>query len=330
MNWFYNLKIGKKLMLSFVLVAAIAGIIGYEGITSLNTLEEEGQMLYEKNTIPLEIVGNIASQFQRQRTNTLEAIIATDPSVNAEQRKRVDERDAEIDKLIPEYEKTYIDEADKKLFGEFVTSFRAYEAVRDQALSLSQQGNDQQALALYMGEINRLRKDVEASLEKLDDMNLSDAKERAEFNAKEASASVNLMTILMIGGMVLAVVLGFFISKIISNPVVRLSTIADKLAVGDVNVTVDAKTNDELGDLERSFGLMIENIKGQALAAEKIAEGDTTVSIKAKSDQDVLSKSMIKVVDTVRDLVAEAVMLSKAAVAGKLSTRGNEQKFHGG
>jgi len=330
MNWFYNLKIGKKLLLSFILVAAIAGIIGYEGISSINTVEEEGQMLYEKNTIPLEIVGNITSQFQRQRTNTLEAIIATDPSVNAEQRKRVHERDAEIDKLIPEYEKTYIDEADKKLFGEFITSFRAYEAVRDQALSLSQQGNDQQALALYMGEINRLRKDVEMTLEKLDDMNLSDAKERAEFNAKEASASVRLMTILMIGGIVLAVLLGLFLSKIIGNPVKKLSAIADKLAVGDIAVAVDAKTTDELGDLERSFGLMIENIKGQAQAAEKIAQGDTSLEIKAKSEQDVLSKSMIKVVETIRGLVSEALMLSKAAIDGKLSTRGNEEKFHGG
>jgi len=263
MNWFYNLKIGKKLMLSFVIVAAIAGIIGYEGISSINTVEEQGMLLFEKNTIPLQIIGDISTNFQRQRTNTLEAIIATDPLVKADNRKRIDERDAAIDKLLPEYEKTFVDEEDKKLYGDFVASFRAYETERDEALSLSQQGNDQQALAIYMSEINKLRKVVEANIEKLDEMNYSDAKERAEFNEKAANASVSLMTILMIGGVVLAVVLGFFISKIISNPLNKLTDATLKVSNGQTDVVVAIESKDELGVLAENFNAMVEKIEMQ-------------------------------------------------------------------
>ncbi|MDP1994142.1 MAG: methyl-accepting chemotaxis protein, partial [Ignavibacteria bacterium] len=122
----------------------------------------------------------------------------------------------------------------------------------------------------------------------------------------------------------------YLFAKKLTQPLIALKDIANKLAVGDISVSVDAKTADELGDLERSFALMIENIKGQAYAAEKIAEGDTSVEIKAKSAQDVLSKSMIKVVETVRGLVSETLMLSNAAIQGKLSTRGNASKFNGG
>ena len=38
MNWFYNLKLQKKLLLSFILVAAIAGVIGFIGYSSLTTM----------------------------------------------------------------------------------------------------------------------------------------------------------------------------------------------------------------------------------------------------------------------------------------------------
>ncbi len=152
-----------------------------------------------------------------------------------------------------------------------------------------------------------------------------------EKNTQEViDSKMVVMVILTLSVITFISLINYFTANGIVKPIRKLSSIANKLAIGDINVSVDAKTTDELGDLERSFGLMIENIKGQAQAAEKIAEGDTSVSIKAKSEQDVLSKSMIKVVNTVRDLVAEAVMLSKAAVTGKLSARGNEQKFNGG
>ena len=55
MKWFYNLKISVKLILSFILVALIAGLIGYEGISSLKTADDSDSILYETNTYPLSL-----------------------------------------------------------------------------------------------------------------------------------------------------------------------------------------------------------------------------------------------------------------------------------
>ncbi|KJU82977.1 methyl-accepting chemotaxis sensory transducer, partial [Candidatus Magnetobacterium bavaricum] len=63
---------------------------------------------------------------------------------------------------------------------------------------------------------------------------------------------------------------------------------------------------------------------------EKIAAGDLSVEVKTRSDKDIMSKSMLSVVETLRSLVAEAAMLTKAAVDGRLATRGNAGKFNGG
>ena len=127
-------------------------------------------------------------------------------------------------------------------------------------------------------------------------------------------------------GVGMAVILG----NVISRPIKNLSQIADKLALGEVDVTVNAATNDEIGDLMASFGKMIDNTRNQSEAAERIANGDLTIEIKPRSEKDILSISMKSVVDNLRALVDETQMLTTSAAEGDLATRGNADSFHGG
>ncbi len=40
MNWFYNLKVRTKLIAAFIVVAVIAGVIGYLGISNMRTIND--------------------------------------------------------------------------------------------------------------------------------------------------------------------------------------------------------------------------------------------------------------------------------------------------
>jgi len=130
-------------------------------------------------------------------------------------------------------------------------------------------------------------------------------------------------------GLVISILIGLYLTKIISDPIRRLTVIADKLSSGDTNISVDVNTDDEFGQLESTFGIIIDNIKRQSSAAERIASGDINFELKAGSEKDMLSKSLIKLIDIINNLVAESAMLSQTAIAGKLSTRGSQEKFQG-
>lgn len=129
---------------------------------------------------------------------------------------------------------------------------------------------------------------------------------------------------------IIGILAAIFLGNIISKPIRNLRAMANKIALGDVNVNVDTKLKDEVGDLVAAFGEMVDNIKLQTEAAEKIAKGDLSLEITPRSDKDVLGISMVSVVDTLRNLVSEAEELTEAAVEGKLETRGNTEKFQGG
>ncbi|MFH1196457.1 MAG: methyl-accepting chemotaxis protein [bacterium] len=263
MKWFYNLKISAKLLIGFCLVAVIAGIIGYEGISSLKSVENSDTMLYEKNTVPLSVVGKISTAFQRQRTNILEVIFATDEALKADQHKRIVDRNTEIHGLINEYEKSIVDETDKKLFDDFMAGLNAFESLREKVLSLADQYETEGAKALYRGDMETARKNVQIEIDKLDEMNISEAKARSDQNTVEANASIRLMIILVVFGMLLAIGAGIFVSRLISKPVNQLVTAIDKFTKGEQNLEVTVKASDEIGVLAKAFNMMIDKISEQ-------------------------------------------------------------------
>jgi len=157
--------------------------------------------------------------------------------------------------------------------------------------------------------------------------------EFGQAKARVGSAMRMLVMSCLLGGLIVLAagcVATVRVSGGIIRPLKRLGAAADRLAVGDADVTVDTSGKDEIGDLSRAMSAMVDNVRSNAESADKVAEGDLTVEIKAKCDKDVLANSMIKVVDTLRSLVGEANMLTEAAVQGKLETRGAASKFEGG
>lgn len=54
MKWFYNMKIGKKLVLAFLLVSLIAGVIGVIGVLNLRKIADLDTQLYEYHTDSLD------------------------------------------------------------------------------------------------------------------------------------------------------------------------------------------------------------------------------------------------------------------------------------
>lgn len=149
---------------------------------------------------------------------------------------------------------------------------------------------------------------------------------------EEVSGLRNLLIVMTIASIIIGAVIIFYLSGRISNPIKNLAKVADKLAEGDIEVDIAkiAGSKDEIGMLTESFGKMIDNIKDESMAAKRIAAGDLSIDIQVKSEKDVLAISMMSVVDTLRNLVAETTRMTEAAAAGRLDTRGNSAQFEGG
>jgi len=147
---------------------------------------------------------------------------------------------------------------------------------------------------------------------------------------EEVSALNNSILLGLIVALVVAITVGYFMSKLITRPISGLQEAAQRVARGDTDFKIDVTREDEFGNLQKSFHEMVLNINEKAEVADRIALGDMNVVINQSSEKDVLSKSMQKLKDTLKNLIDELNQLTQAAQEGKLKTRGNAAKYAGG
>ncbi|KNY29314.1 methyl-accepting chemotaxis protein [Pseudobacteroides cellulosolvens] len=328
MQWFYNLKISLKLVIGFVVVAMIAGVVGVTGVINIKSIDNDYTQMYKQNTVPLGYLEKAAVQFQRVRF-TIIYIIANDSGFDTYM-ENIKKYDKEVDDNLAECKKLITTDAEQKEFDNIGTSMEKYKSFRAECLNLALLNNDKEALEMTKGEFGELSTKIDDSITKLYELNLDEAAKRSDENSATANQAVLMMIIFIGVGMVLAVVLGLFISRIISNPIRKMVEAADKLAVGDVNVNVEATSKDEIGSLLQSFGRMVENIREQALAAEKIAAGDLTVKVKVKSENDLLGKKLSEMIETNNEILSNISSASDQVAAGARQVSASSQMLSQG
>lgn len=326
MNWFRNRKIGFRITFGFLIVAFIAGVIGGIGIYSLKKIDSDYTLAYTDSTHALEYVDQIASSFQRVRLNVYGLVLADQKADKDMHRERIDEHRDVVAENIQRYKEIL----DKYSTEEVAEELRLINAVKtdyedyctkteamingigmDASRYVEAYGMLKQGSSLYA-----LANSVDDDITKLVKYNISYAEDQIANNGNEA-AIATITLICCVGlGVVLAVIIGVLISKGISRPIGHLVKAADALALGDVNIEVKAKTQDEVGELIRSIEKMVQNIRTQANIAEQIALGDMTVNVPIRSENDLLGKTLSQMVDGNNEILSNIASASDQVAAG--------------
>ena len=115
--------------------------------------------------------------------------------------------------------------------------------------------------------------------------------------------------------------IGLDVIRSIRKSIQDLTEASKKLALGDNDILIEKRNNDEFGVLVDQFNQMIENNKEETRVVRAVADGNLTVDIVPKSEIDILGNSIKKLVETNRkslssiDDAAGSVMVSASEVA---------------
>jgi methyl-accepting chemotaxis protein len=316
MNVFNNLKIGAKILCGFFLVAIIATVIGITGIMSINTINDKDTQMYEKMTVPMSNLYNMNQAFQNTRSSLRDMILSSNVSEISTFEGQVNDNKATYAKNSSDFSKTMLSDAGKQGIIATDASIAAYEKIAVDVISLAKANKDAQAIALMNTDGSKANDLVAKNMQNLNDLKIALAKTTADDNSTTAASSRNLMLIFIVIGAVLAIILGVLISRSITTPIKKLVDYANKIALGDVDIEITHESKDEVGTLMVAFRKMIKNIHENVASAQNIASGDFNVEIKPKSDKDILAKSMVLVVEAVKNLEVETDMLITASLDG--------------
>lgn len=291
MLWFHNIKIQAKILLLVFVLLALTSTVGYYGYSGLNVLVHNFDSMYKDRLIPTLQMFKLSQHILEVRSTALTHVRTTGASEMLDLDKKIQAKDAEIDKVIAEYAATYLVEAEVKGLAELRTNLATYRASRDQMVGLSRAMKKQEADNLMQGQTGAAALALVSSMEKLALLQETVGKELYESSESTSQTIVKTLLTIAAFAIIVGALVGIFIARSLSRPVALLDEAARKIASGDFNVKIDNDRKDEIGSLAASFNQMVVTLSG----------------FKAVSD--------------------EIFMISQEAVKGNLSQRGDVTKF---
>jgi methyl-accepting chemotaxis protein len=331
MSFIDDMKIGKKLIGGFVIVLIIMAIIAAYGYTSAQDAAARSKDMYDNNLKAIDQMGLVSADFQQMRAEVYRYIYI--PSARTAATTTIDSVKSNIKTNIDIYRKLDLTAEDKAALESFDTNYAAFVVEYDKTLKAAD-ANDMKTVdaALTAGSpLITARTNTVAAYKEIIKLNEDGAAELNKESGAAAAAAALYMGILTIAGILIGLGVALYMAKSITGPVELVANNLKELSKGHLSVRLKLDRKDEIGDMARTMDAYANGQQKWVIGTIKmIADGDLSRDLKAQDAQDEVVPAINTTTQSLRALISEANMLSKAAVAGQLATRGNADKFKGG
>ncbi len=282
MKWFRNFKIKVKLIICFVILAIFTGIIGYMGISNMGEINQRGEEMYNENFISATSLAKVQKSLLVIRSDYLLLLYEKDASKYQERIDEINSFTAENNATLSVYEKTIGDDKNnRELYDKLLANLQTYRSIRAEHLGMIKDGNFEEANR-RISEFTNARLAVDSAVEDLIKYNTDMAHTLSTESTADFQSQSLIMVVIIIAGVILSVGLGLVVANIISKPLNRLLASANLIAEGNLDVTINVDTKDEVGILAQAFTKMTDNLNDVMsninVAAEQVASGSRQVS----------------------------------------------------
>ncbi len=291
MSWFKNLKIFKKLIISFILIAILIVIVGLIGVTNMQTINSNTSSIYNYNLQAIEKMDNIELNIADIRYAVIKiAYQNNENNQNPAQEASIAKLAKSNSSLVNYYEKNLLSNDDKSEFSKFKTDLNAYTETYTYIINFTHSNNFQEARNNF-SKLTPVRKNLYDDFDKLIKINTDQSAKSYNSNKTTFNNSLNIIIAVIILGLILSIVLGVLISSMISNQIKNILKFAQGLGKGDLTTSIEISTKDEIGHLSKALNGASANIK---VLISKITESTSNISASSEelsaTSQEVFSK----------------------------------------
>jgi len=144
--------------------------------------------------------------------------------------------------------------------------------------------------------------------------------------SQNVSSSISLLSVIGILGLIIVVLITWWLVRSITQPLARMTEAAERIAGGEVDVEVDASGNDEIGRLARAFKSSVDYLSHMVDAAGQIAAGNLAVDVAPRSERDALGRAFSDMRARVATIVGDIAHGSErvGSASGELAQSGKQ------
>ncbi|MBI5327265.1 MAG: response regulator [Deltaproteobacteria bacterium] len=297
-NIFQYFKISKRVAAVFLILLAMMSIGGVAGLYNGRQIANVTKDLYGNFFTRQDTLTSIEKELLTERMVVFLYITITDAASKPYLKQSLKEHDNKIKELIEEHLRVEQFEHGETAFEK---AWSDYKVLRDEAISIYDNGNIKQAAVLLYGDLSTNFKSAMDILQLL----LTQERDSALGQYKMAERLSKIITwttlIMTIATIIVSISLWFVLTRSIVKPIEALEDSARRIAGGNLKERAAITSDDEIGALAAEFNDMVEHLGYYYATLEKKVE-ERTSAIKAanddlfrkKQEMEILNQELVK------------------------------------
>ncbi|WP_369135943.1 MCP four helix bundle domain-containing protein, partial [Modestobacter sp. I12A-02662] len=250
LGWFADRPVGVKIGAVLALLAAVVLGTNALAVTRIDDMRAGQETIYAENLKPLNALSAVQRATAAHRARVLEYAVS-DPARRVELLGEMDEKQADVDAALVEYEPFVVDQAAMQKYLDARAAFLASNAT--ELFPAADAGNLAAFALIYREVSSPLLTDIADGLEEEGVAQSAQAEVRNAAAAEEASSAIRMLLIAAITAVVVSAALAFLVVRRLLATVRSVQTALQAMAEGDLTVAPEVRDQDELGRMASSL-----------------------------------------------------------------------------
>lgn len=318
---FKNMKIRKRLIITFILIAAVSNIGGIVGLTVISNLIGQYSHALTYYGFAQGDLGHFNTEFKNRQILLRDLIINTDDKTKQSYKDQLDSSIIKCNDYLAKMKSEMVTSNEKKYYDEIVSYRDRFLMAEKNASQLALLNMNSEAYQFVETQVAPNAEKIRNNINALINEKTTNGNQISADLAVRSVSTKGMVIAIILVSMLFSVFIAFLIARSISRPVEEMAQAAKKMAQGDLNIQVESHSNDEIGQLGQALSGMILSIRSYIedirVNLAKISKGDLTVTtdMDYQGDFVALKDSIDGIVLSLND-----VMMQINMAAGQVAT----------
>lgn len=253
-----NMKIGKKLLISFITIAVLASISGITSVFLMQSINKQSSYALINYGFSQGDIGKAIAAIADSNRCTRDIIGFIDKEDIQRAKDRMKQDQSDYANYLTAVEKTLTSDEELAQYKKIQAATELYTKKRDEVVALGDTldgAKSREAQSMAVDELDPLYDAFYSEWQTLMEMNVNTGNEMNADMIRTGGVSMMITIALTVAALAIAVIFGFVISRGISKPITACVDRLGKLSEGDLKTAVpEATSGDETGVLLNALG----------------------------------------------------------------------------
>ncbi len=277
-----NLKIGPKLILCFMLVTCLSSISGILGAFFLHWSDQNYSKALVENGFSQGDIGSFDTYLNKGSAVVRDIVLLTEEKEIQNSRSELEQIDQKMQQSLDALKINCQTPEEQSLIAVIDQELPRYMEIRSQVVEMGLKNHNDEALDIFRNQARPILNNAMNAAQKLADLNKQMGNEVSRSLTDNSRLIIYMIVFVIIISVSISVAMSFWVARLISRPILNVRDAAFKLAQGDLDISISNDSNDEVGEMTRSFseaaGMMRRYITDISRGLSEISHGNFNIT----------------------------------------------------